>query len=1151
MNNLQTSAGDAAVVCLRVLHRLLQDEEATLAQLSYLIENVHDPLAHVCLPPTQWPVAVAAPQLSLPSMSILNRFSSLGKHAHSSAPSPMAAAAASNPKVRRLMPPQPAVVKRAASPQKETTPAMTAKSTGRTRKTSKKAPEKVVVNVKSPSASSSSVNTAEARAPLTFSQYWAIFANLPTLYKAHVTLVQELGNLLLRLTQIVDALHPETQGTTNSEVLHSSSATPATNQALSTRRHASDPRNPSASVTASTRSVHDEVGVIVCEFFGSELMQHFMVEHMMYTVKYMQQAAPQLLQLSQLWRWCAKPSGSSGVCAASLEHLSEMDRRTILQNDLFLDFLWRSFGPSGLPDDDRVCIPASPEPKQRTAAGRHGQVLPEARALAGSCGGARRSRPTAAASSPAVRLPPIPAMWGGFRTLLVLLATPLCILRRYSHVARCLVESGALLPKDRQRLQNCFVDVAALRISEETSLVLEELFLHDTRSIMELMDIPGASTHSRGAAGLTGDESIKSDAAGAPFSTGVPANYSSRVLIHYGRLLKRFGRGRHERLIFLFNDWMCYAEERSNGRFRVRGTIPLSGLRVTEARDDPSLGAVNCFELVFPAQSKRIIFYAATPEQRDQWVDAIRYTVRRFEALRHTQASKKGSARSSGVNAAAGDRGMSNVMRLTEPMLMPNSRLSRQRHNDSRWQAYGDLLRRTAAVAQKPSNMISEVAGVSLPAVTDVLVDGTSSFPVSHSPPPNDSSSGPSRNNSAVYQRSGSTHWPLGYDVTPWSARASVHRRIRSQEIIAAHQQQLSISSSHIATPTQTNGATPGGGGAATESSHSLDPIVVLALGTGNMDHPSPVRVSGRNAPPQKLHSREMVSPVTSTAAVAVSTGRRSSGGSGVSTPLRRPVSERFEALKTNCCGRDSPRHLQQETFDLAEKVARHSGGRRAASLPSSQASSSNSSSDVLDTIIGTVVSPTHLTDGMQVYPTPPPASAGAQDLHNATSGPLNNSVSLAAKVPPMSFMFVEEEKNSLGSRPVTAGDQSVSVTDSFMSAAAPLEQSVNGVVEEDDSITPTAVVTAFRSPGPLHHRLMTPTSPLAMELRPVAVPHENSGTTCSSRHVMASSTDFDGNVRKPVVAEEALQKAVVPRHVDPVQKVPQGGDSDDGPAQA
>lgn len=1140
MNTPQTSAADAAVVCLRLLHRLLQDEEVSLAQLSYLIENVHDPLAQVCLPPSQRPMVVPAPQLRSPSASALNRFSSPGKHAHSPVPSTMAAAAAGEVKARRL-PPQPAVVEPEAPVQKEATPVKTTKATGMMHRESKKASKTDAVSAKCPS-SSASTSKAEARATLTFGQYWGIFANLPTLYGVHLSLVQELDTVLLRLTQIVDELHPATQDTANSAVLHSPAATPVPDAALNTRKHASALRNPSVSAPAGARSVYNEIGVMVCEFFGSELMKHFMAEHMMYTVKYTQQAAPHLLRLSRLWRWCTEPSGSSGVSAATLASLSEMDQRTILQNDLFLDFLWRSFGPSGMPEDDRVCIPAPPELKQRSAAGRQGHALPLARALAGGSGGARPSRPTSAVSSPAARFPPIPAMWEGFRTLLVLLATPLSILRRYTHAARCLVESGALLPKDRTRLQNCFIDVAALRISEETNLIVEELCLHDVRGIMALMDIPASSTNSGGPVSLAGGEPVNSSAAAALSSGGVPANRSNRVLIHYGRLLKRFGRGRHERLIFLFSDWMCYAEESRNGRFRVRATIPLSGLRVVAARDDPSLDTVNCFELVLPSLSKRITLYAASPEQRDQWVDAIRYTVRRFEVQKQRPPATNGSPRNSGINTAAGDGGMPSIMRPIAPMLMANSRLSRQRHNDIRWQACGNLQWRTEEMPPQPSHIISGAARVPLPAVAGGPVAGSSPFPVCHSPSP--------------------------ANVTPWSARASVHRRIRSQEFIAVHQQQLAASSSHIPTPTQTDGVPPGGGVATVETNSNLDSMVPPALDTGNMGSASPVRSVDRNPPPQRQRSHQLLSSVTSTVAVAASAERRSSsllhsftmdimaspnrgsGGSGVSTPLRPPVSEHFEAVKISSRGRNPPHQPQQETVALPEEVARHPSGRGVVSPPSSPPSSS-SSGGVLDSIISTAGPPTtRCKVSLQPFCEPPSASAEAQALPGANLVPPNKSVVSVAEVPPTLDMVAEEKKRPRDSRPVTTADQSASATGSVMSAAAQLEQSVNGGAEEDGSMMATAVVTAFRSPSVIYHRLMTPISPLATDSRPVPVPRENSTPPSSFSPTSDSSKDLHAMVRNPMVAGKPLRNPAVPRHVDPMEQMPQGGDGNDASVQ-
>ncbi|KAG5511043.1 hypothetical protein GH5_07248 [Leishmania sp. Ghana 2012 LV757] len=1279
MNNLQTIAADAAVACLRVLRRLLQDEEVTLAQLSYLIENVHDPLAQACLPPSQRPMIMAAPQLSSSSPSVLNHFSSPSKRANSSASSPMAAAVGSKEKLRRL-PPQPAMVEAAALAQQQTL-AKTAKSAGRTHKTVDSSSKKGAVCSKPPSSSTSA---SAARAPLTFSQYWDIFANLPTLYMVHLTLVQHLDIILQRLTQIVEDLHPATLETTNrappndvstgaalgEDILRAvapSSATThapdaALNTLLSTRKHVAAFRSSSAGAVAGARSIHNEIGVMVCEFFGSELMKHFMAEHMMYAVKYTQRAAPQLLHLSRLWRWSAESSASSGVSAASLAHLSEVDQKTILRNGLFLDFLWRSFGPSGIPADSRVSIPASPELQQSAAAGAQCQWPPPTEALSGGSGGARRSRPGPAPSPPETRLPPIPAMWEGFRTLLMLLATPLSILRRYSHVARCLVESGALLPKDRDRLQSSFIDVAALRISEETNLVMEELYLHDVTGIMALMDIPGTrsppapgrsgtfasgvSMSTGGAIDLADGESTHSSPAAAPASAGAPVNYSSRVLIHYGRLMKRFGRGRHERLTFLFSDWMCYAEESSNGRFRVRGTIPLSGLHVVEVPDDPSLDTVNGFELVLPSLPKRIIFYAASPEQRDQWVNAIRYTVRQFtERQRHNQAVPSGLTRSSNATTTTGDGSTLSVMRPTAPMLTFNSRLSRQRRCDGMWQEYRDLERRKGEMALPPSHMIPGAGAASSPTVAPSAVGGSSSLSVCHSPPPAIVSSGdPSRDGSFVHQRSSSAHRHLDYDVTPWSQRASVHRRIRSQDLIVAHQQQLAASSSQIATPTQPCEAPPGAGGAAVGSYSDLDRIVVDA---GDMGNSPPVGVADRSVPPQQQHSNQLLSPVTSAAPVPSATGWRSSG-SGVSTPLRRPVSERFEAVKLSSSGGNLSQQQQHQRTSSAslrsslagtldhqpqsaplshpEKAASHPNGSNATPLQPTPASSSDGSADtpplspevhsnapaaddemvredsvteasepiededqlvspaspqavdrraaatvspplyskllgldphqckessnstsssgVLDTNVDDpAVSPNALDDRLQTSNAPPPDTAEAHHRHSAPLGPLNGCViSIQALSTPAAVVGEGEAREP---RPFAVSDHHASATGSIMRATAPLDQNLNDGVEEDDSATPTAAVTAFRFCELTHHPLMIPASPLVLDSTSAAVSRENGSAPTPFRTHSDLSAIADADPQKLMAAEAPLHTTAVPRHVDPMVNEPQDSDSE------
>lgn len=986
---MQTTAADAAVVCLRVLRRLLQDEETSLAQLNYVLENLHDPLAQVCLPPSQRPlVTTATPLLSSSSAaSTLSRFGSPSKHA-ASAPLETATAAAA---AGRRQAPQPALTgARVEEPAAASLPPVATGKAGKTAGRLHKSGSSSGAAKKGTTVTTSAC--ALTRVPLTFSQYWDLFANLPTLCMVHLTLVQQLDTVIERLTYLVEELHPTVGGTGDQTGAaeepqgnppHLSVSSLATRKHVSALRHSPSAAAAAAAAAAGPRSVFNEIGTLVCELFGAELMRHYTAEHMMYTVKYTQRTAPLLLRLSRLWRWCD---------ATDLGALSEADRDVVQQHALFLDFVWRTLGASGVPADDRVQLPTPPEVRQaRAAAGSPtaaaaptaagpgtggavssakspflaAEVLGAAAGGGGGssgAGGARRQRPSPAVSgSSTVPLPPIPATWEGFSTLLHLLATPLNTLRRYCHVARCLVESGALLPKDRDRLQYSFVDVAALRLSEEVNLVMEELCLHDVTSIMALMDMPSGSpggTSGGGGVGLvSGAHAGHTVAEGSGMSGATPApgvvaaaaaartsgDYTNRALIHYGRLVKRFGRGRHERLAFLFSDWMCYVEECSNGRFRVRGTIPLPGLRVVQVRDDPSLDTVNCFELVSPSLPKRVIFYAATPEQRDQWIDAIRYTVRRFAESQQQQQQQRQAALSRSSNSlhrssvavpavtTAGDGDIASVMRDTAPMLPPNSRLSRQRRNDGVWQDYVDVQRRLAEMAllagrAVPAAATAGAAGLSTPSLAGFSVSasggvgvggaggaGLPSFSsVVLSPPAaNLPSSDPSRDGSFAGQRSASAHRQLDYDVTPWSQRASVHRRIRSQDLIVAHQQQQQMaggsSSSRIATPPRPAGGVPG-----TRSGSEMDGA------DGEVDSPLPPqdeRGSLAHATPQP--SLASSSAQSAYQQLPGPTGRHSSssafrsfnldnavggsrggGAAGTGTPLRRPVSERFEAVK-------------------------------------------------------------------------------------------------------------------------------------------------------------------------------------------------------------------------------------------------------------
>ncbi|KPA77561.1 hypothetical protein ABB37_06935 [Leptomonas pyrrhocoris] len=1007
MSGPSTSVIDSAVVCLRVMRRLLQDEEVTLAQLNYLIENIHDPIAQACLPPSQRPVV---PSLSLSSLpSSCRADSSMARpHCINALARTLSQVNGKDKKHNQRQSPQPAVVVAApGGPQAShtTSPATSKHSTN-------------------PIARHAAAKSSAAQIPLTFSQYWDLFANLPTLYAVQTTLVQKLEGIIQRLLLMVDELQPlreggdvaaplpdeaapshhgTSAGTASSPDAHAAALASA-HSSGSSRKHVSALRFSVTGPIPGNRGVYGEIGVMVNEFFGSELVQHYTAEHMMYTVKYTQRAAPQLLRLARIWRWTggATGGGSSGVSAAALANLSDADRAMLLQYSLFLDFLWRSFGRDGIPKDSRVSMTSSLESTMVNGQAISPTDSANADSVAtagaantnvGSNNGQRRTRTTTSSTTTAAgtaagpaslganrsALPPLPATWEGFRTILMLLATPLGGLRRYSHVARCLVESGALQPKDRDRLQESFIDVVALRMSEETHLLMEELWSHDVAGIMALMDMPGsrasgdkagqpanmrrfgAGAAGVGGVGLHNGHTIAQDsvagagrgtaaaatatsAASSPVSAAIgassgnsngnapPTDYGNRALIHYGRLNKRSGRGRHERLIFLFSDWMCYVEECSNGRFRVRGTIPLPGLRVVEVRGEEPGDAMHGFELISPNLPKRLIFFTTSPEQRGQWVDAIRYTVRRFNDQQqpHPRREKVSLAGpSAAVNSsliapvvAMGESGLPNVMRATAPMLSAQSRLSRQRRYDGLWQDYVDLQRRTAEAVAQTSPML-----LGLPSVSQGGGGFGSLSSTGHSPPPtvNLSNDG-SRDSSFAGQRSSSTHRQLEYDVTPWSQNVSVHRRIRSQELLAAHQQQQqqgTAASSHTASPTHSAGsrlnaslssgpeeiekttALPAGGGSVSVGDASAFEGVVSLPGPDEEGHPvdqllTPLLLSPSGRSPGKaLEQSRSGSLRPAFLEPSGSASTRVGGGGSLNASLRRPVSERFGAVKS------------------------------------------------------------------------------------------------------------------------------------------------------------------------------------------------------------------------------------------------------------
>lgn len=713
-----TSPLVSTATCHRILRRLLEDESILLLQLSYVIANIHDPIIESCdpsypklFPPTLLPVVVA--EKVLPS-SVL----------------PPERAVQAAPEAPSTLSPSSSTVKRKNGKPANCTDPSPAPSAGRL---------------------------------MTFGQYWELFANLNTLYGAQTRLVNSVQDTVDRLTALLDRLEREAE---ELEVKHTLSVM-GNRDEKNPGNHASGPQQPplnalpplpaASSATPQSRkgdhneSSLDDLSEIVCGFFTGATMLAYMAEHMMYTINYTNRAAPRLLELAKLWRWSLGPLASTNSAvpgttptgssvSAAPGQLQPDDCATLQQYARFLDFIYRSFGPSGIPSDSRVSLAALPE---------HIAGTPPHVKSPGQKGGKRN---TCGVRNPSCAdLPPIPPDWRGFNTFVMLLATPLPSLRRYTHVARCLAGSKALPDHARQALQSDYVEVAAARLGEENTTVMSDLAQHDVASLMNLID---------GGRPSCGDETL---------TRFRQPDDGTRVLVHYGRLAKRSGRGRHERLVFLFSDWLCYVEERGSSRLRLRAAMPLDTLRVLDVADAPAMDLTNCFELI-GAQTKRYIFLASTPEQKIQWISAIRCTIKQHSSphriagpvattIPYPSSLRRGSTDSSAplpTPAAAAHS-------IAKPLLA-SSRLNRQRTFDMEWQASRDASQRQLPAGSSSLHLVStrlSTTGGGGPA--EALHSRTSSLGVNRS----------------------TTHRPLDYDVASWSRIVNVHRRICSHDVIA------------------------------------------------------------------------------------------------------------------------------------------------------------------------------------------------------------------------------------------------------------------------------------------------------------------------------------------------------------------------------
>jgi hypothetical protein len=322
--------------------------------------------------------------------------------------------------------------------------------------------------------------------------------------------------------------------------------------------------------------------------------------------------------------------------------------------------------------------------------------------------------------------------------LLLYLATPLASLQRYVLAARCLIEAHCFSGAAETQLAQ-FVQAAALRSAEEGSLLLDQCSSQEVAALVGRMD------------GFT-----------------VPPS-DSRMLLHYGRLTKKFRRGRHSRLMFIFSDVLCYVEELSTGRMRVRGLLVVdaaSPLAIRDVDDDPEKDITNCFEIV--SGGILYVFFAESQVQKLHWIATLHYAVAAAHRRKLPQMVAK---------ATSGD--IITTVRSTWVTTQPNSRLGRQRREDTRLQLQLARQQQRPALSRVSSTASSGAAtcGVRQSAPPGMPL-GISTTPVRESETPTDRES----RRKAMARQS----LRASFDVSHWTQIPAPHSRVRSQDILGS-----------------------------------------------------------------------------------------------------------------------------------------------------------------------------------------------------------------------------------------------------------------------------------------------------------------------------------------------------------------------------
>ena len=434
--------------------------------------------------------------------------------------------------------------------------------------------------------------------------------------------------------------------------------------------------------------------------------------------------------------------------------------------------------------------------------------------------------------------------------LLLYLATPLSSLQRYVLAARCLIECHCFSGASEGVLVQ-FVQTAALRGAEEGSLLLDQCSSHEVSALIARME------------GFTAPQA------------------ESRTLIHYGRLLKKFRRGRHVRLMFVFSDVLCYVEELSNGRLRVRGLLPVDSsppLSIRDVDDVPEQNILNCFEIT--AGGVLYVFFAESQPQKAHWMVTLQYAVNAAQRRKHPNMVAK---------ATSGD--IITTVRSTWATTQQNSRLGRQRRDDTKMQM--QAIKQQQQQHQRVISRVSSTGGVAPYAATPPsLTTFAALTSVGSARPPvgavignlavsaagNETPTDKESRRKAIARQS----LRASFDVSHWNQMSTAHQRVRSQDVIGQLMRTASGGPAELLSPDSLSvssfapaaAAGNGVGGGADEQQQELFPPLPLVMPA----HEQSMLLHLSMPPP--------VSPLTRAAAATTSPAMGSSFGGSQPPPF-------------------------------------------------------------------------------------------------------------------------------------------------------------------------------------------------------------------------------------------------------------------------